>query len=336
MKIFVFIQLILNIFIFLNISKISKYINIFDRPDGILKKHPFKIPLLGGVILFLNLSLILLCDFFFDYNLIINKFSLKEQISAILLLILFFFLGLFDDKYSLRPEKKITLSILFSILILTLNNNLLINEIKLSFVDTHIYLHDFSYIFTIFCIVILINALNFYDGINAQSSIFFIICFTYLASRSPIFNFYILIIISLVFILSLNLYNKIFMGDNGIYLVSSILIMALIYEYKKFNTIEFADEIFLLLVIPGYDLVRLTLARIYNGKNAFYGDRNHLHHMIIKKFSLLKTNLILFFLNLIPIALYSVLKIDFFKVMLTITIIYFILILKLRKNEKKK
>ena len=333
MTTFIFLQLILNIFIFLKISKISKYINILDRPDGNLKKHHFNTPLLGGVIIFLNLSLIILCDFFFDYDLIINKFSLKEQISAILLMLLFFFLGLFDDKYGIRPEKKIILSILFSIIILTFNNNLLINEIKLSFIDDKLFLYDFSYLFTIFCIIILINALNFYDGINAQSSIFFIICFTYLAYKSPNSNFYILIIVALVFILFLNFNNKIFMGDNGIYLASSILIMALIYEYNKFNTIEFADEIFFLLIIPGYDLVRLTFVRIYNGKNAFYGDRNHLHHLIMKKCSLLKTNLILVFLNLIPIILYSLFRIGFFNVLLVITTIYLILILKLRKNE---
>jgi UDP-GlcNAc:undecaprenyl-phosphate GlcNAc-1-phosphate transferase len=331
---FIFLQLILNIFIVLKISQISKYINILDRPDNYLKKHPFNTPLLGGIIILLNLSLILLCDFFFDYDLIIDKFSLKEKISTILFLLLFFFLGLFDDKYRIRPEKKIILSILFSILILSLNNSLLINEIKLSFIDDKLVLYDFSYLFTIFCIIILINALNFYDGINAQSSVFFIICFTYLAYKSPNFNFYILIIVALVFILFLNFNNKIFMGDNGIYLASSILIMALIYEYNKFNTFEFADEIFFLLVIPGYDLLRLTLVRIYNGKNAFYGDRNHLHHMIMKKCSLLKTNLILVFLNLIPIILYSVFRISFFNILLVITTIYLILILKLRKSEQ--
>ena len=65
MTTFIFSQLILNIFIFLKISKISKYINILDRPDGNLKKHHFNTPLLGGVIIFLNLFLIILCDFFF-------------------------------------------------------------------------------------------------------------------------------------------------------------------------------------------------------------------------------------------------------------------------------
>lgn len=334
---FISLQLILNIFIFFKIKKISKFTNIFDKPDGKLKKHRFNTPLLGGVIILLNLSLILFCDFFLDYDLITDKFSLKEQISGIILLTLFFFLGLFDDKYSIKPEKKITLSILFSILVLTLNNNLLINEIKFSFTDNKFDLHDFSYLFTIFCFIILINALNFYDGINGQSCIFFIFCFTYLAYKSPlILNFYILIIIALIFILFLNLYNKIFMGDSGIYLLSSILIMALIYEHNKFNTIEFADEIFFLLIIPGYDLLRLTLVRIYRGKNAFYGDRNHLHHMIMRKNSLIKTNLILFFLNLIPIILYSMFKIGFFSVLLVTTIIYLILILRLRKNESKK
>ena len=333
MKIFFFLQIILNILITLKINKFSKFINILDRPDGNLKRHHFNIPLLGGVIIFLNLSLIFFCSFFFDYDLFNIKISLNEKISAISLLLLFFCLGLFDDKYGIKPGKKILLSITFSILILNLNSNLLIDDIKLSFIDNQLSLQGFNYLFTIFCFVILINALNFYDGINGQSCIFFIICFTYLAYRSPIFIFYITIIIALAFILFLNFSNKLFMGDNGIYIIGSILILGLIYEYNVFRSIEYADEIFLLLLLPGYDLLRLSITRIFKGKNAFYGDRNHIQHMLINKFSILISNLILFVLATLPIFLHLFMKLNFFVILFIITIIYIIIIMKLKNND---
>ena len=70
-----------------------------------------------------------------------------------------------------------------------------------------------------------------------------------------------------------------------------------------FQTIKFADEIFLLLILPGVDLLRLTIMRITNGKNAFYGDRNHIHHMLIHKFSLITSNIILLILAVFPMTL---------------------------------
>jgi UDP-GlcNAc:undecaprenyl-phosphate GlcNAc-1-phosphate transferase len=333
MIIFIFLLLTLNIFFFFKIKKISKFVNIFDKPDFNLKKHKFNTPLLGGIIMFINLFFIFLYNFFFYDNLFIINFSLKAQFSIVFLLLSFFLLGLFDDKYGVKPEKKIILSILFSILILTFDDTLLIKNIKFSFIKDTLVLNNFSFIFTIFCIIILINALNFYDGINGQSSIFFIICFSYLAFKSSIFSFYILIIISLVFVLILNLQNKIFMGDSGIYFTASILIIALIYEYKIFKSIEYADEIFLLLIIPGYDLLRLSITRILNGNNAFYGDRNHIHHMLNNNFSILISNLLLFILAILPIFLFSFLKINFFISLFIITAVYVSLIIKLKAND---
>lgn len=122
------------------------------------------------------------------------------------------------------------------------------------------------------------------------------------------------------------------MGDNGIYFLGSILIVSLIYEYNQFKTIKFADEILFLLIVPGYDLLRLSITRIYNGKNAFYGDRNHIHHLLINKFSLTITHIILITLTLLPIILFSIFKLNFYLVLFLFTLTYFLLIIKLRKK----
>ncbi len=193
------------------------------------------------------------------------------------------------------------------------------------------FLNEFSFFFTIFCIIILLNALNFYDGINGQSVIFFILIFIHLAILSQIYIFYVFIILVLIFILILNLQNKIFMGDNGIYILGSMLIVALIYEYNEFKSIQFADEIFLLLILPGYDLVRLSLSRIFKGKNPFYGDRNHIHHLINSKLSISYTNIILLLLASLPITFFSYFEINFFIVLLIFSILYTAIIIFFKK-----
>ena len=52
--IFIFFLLILNLIILINLKKFSKILNIYDHPDGKLKIHKAKVPLIGGLILILN------------------------------------------------------------------------------------------------------------------------------------------------------------------------------------------------------------------------------------------------------------------------------------------
>lgn len=320
------IFLILNSLIFLNLDKLSKIININDKPDKKLKKHKFTTPLLGGTIFLINFLILILVNLVNVEKVIFSSFSKRELISIFLFILFFYFIGLYDDKYKLKPEKKFILIILICIVSLSINKSMLINNISTTFYDYTIFLNNFEFVFTIFCIIILINALNFYDGINGQSLIFFIIIYSFLAYKSFLTGFYIYIVFTLLFLLFLNLKNKIFLGDNGIYLIGAILILSIIYEHNIFKSFVFVDEIFIMLIFPGFDLVRLTILRIIRGKNAFYGDRNHVHHLLIRKYSLLKSNIILSLYILIPISLFSFLKLNFYLVLFIFTISYIILI----------
>ena len=71
--IFIFFLLILNLIILLNLKKISQLLNIYDHPDGKLKIHKAKIPLIGGFILIINFSIIFFYQILFlerSYHLI--------------------------------------------------------------------------------------------------------------------------------------------------------------------------------------------------------------------------------------------------------------------------
>ena len=181
-------------------------------------------------------------------------------------------------------------------------------------------------------LVILKNALNFYDGVNGQSGIYYLVVFLFLFFKSDYNFFYLTIIVSLTFVLLLNLNNKLFFGDNGVYLVSTLIIISLIYEYNITKNILYVDEIFLILILPGIDLVRLTIERLVSGKNPFFGDRNHLHHLLIKKFNLMITNVFLFTFNVLPIVLFY-LDIKFINICILFLTIYFVVIISLQKSQ---
>ena len=68
-------------------------------------------------------------------------------------------------------------------------------------------------------------------------------------------------------------------------------------------------------MVPGIDMFRLFLQRIKNKRDPFSADQNHLHHYLIKNFSLNITLFIYFLLISVPLFLLKI------KVMSEITII---------------
>jgi len=317
---------LINLIIVININNISKIINLYDLPDKKLKFHKKKIPLIGGSILIFNVFFLIFIEFIFQIKIFVFFQSLSEIFSFLLILLSFFILGFYDDKYKIRPSYKFFFSILISLFYIITNNNILIKSFSLSIYEHKIFLETFSVLFTIFCIIVLINSLNFFDGINGQLLIFFLLVFSYLLLKTNRYEFYVFIIIIILFCLFMNLKNQMFLGDNGVYVLSIILITSIIYENNVYKNFTYADEIFFLLLLPGIDLIRLTFFRLIKKKNPFYGDRNHIHHLMIKKYSLLITNILLFLLSVFPIFLYNVFELNFYAIFSTFLVIYVLLI----------
>jgi UDP-GlcNAc:undecaprenyl-phosphate GlcNAc-1-phosphate transferase len=325
--------ILINLIIFYYLDKISKIINLYDLPNQKLKLHKKKTSLIGGTIFVFNIILLFIFDQFISIN-FFDIFLIQEKQFIFLIILVFFFIaGFYDDKKNLNSYLRFFLLILMSAIYIFLDQNLLIKKVTLSFYDHKIFFNNYSTIFTIFCFIILINALNFYDGINGQSLLYFIFTFSYLFFLTNRHEFYGFILIILIFLLVLNFKNKLFLGDNGIYSLGITLSASIIYEHNAHNKFIFADEIFLLLLLPGLDLLRLTIFRLYQRKNPFIGDRNHIHHLLIKRYSLFCTNLILIILAVMPIFASKILKLDFFMVIMIFFIIYSSVILKFHKYE---
>ena len=331
----ILVLLFINLAIFLNFKKFAEVINVYDAPDKKLKLHKKKTPILGGLILIINYSIYLLFQLLFSDNFLsIPKkiFNIEGYLSILILIFGFFILGFYDDKNKLAPKNKLFFSILLILVSILLNQNLILNSFSLTIFANKVFLNSFSITFTIFCIILLINALNFFDGINGQSCIFFIMVFFFLFFKSDMNYFYLLSILLILFILFLNLMNKLFLGDGGIFLMGIIVSISLILEHNVQKNILYVDEIFFLLLLPGVDLIRLTIVRVFKGRNAFFGDRNHIHHLLIDKFSIIYTNLILIIISLIPIIMFLFLELNFFIVFFIFLILYIFIISTLRTH----
>ena len=96
-------------------------------------------------------------------------------------------------------------------------------------------------------------------------------------------NLFIPIIFSLIFFIILNFNGKIFLGDSGVSVIAFTISYFVIKSYKS-NQIS-VEEIFLLMFLPGIDMMRLFIVRLFNKKNPFEADKNHIHHLLINFFS---------------------------------------------------
>ena len=274
----IFILFIINFIFYIKFDLISNYLTFFDKPDGKLKRHSKPTSLLGGLLILINLYLIIFSLRLFDID--NSTFDSNFEIVVIILGTLFYLIGLFDDLKNLTPNIKLLLLILSVLLIVYLFPQINLELIKISFLEKNYYFNQYSFLFTTLSFLLLVNAMNMFDGINLQLILFcsFVLILFIMKGFIPIF--FILLFISLIFLGLLNFKNKIFLGDGGAYLLSSLLGITFIYQYKKFDNYFFGDEVFVILIIPAIDMLRLFIERLVNKTHPFKGDLNHLHHIV--------------------------------------------------------
>ena len=110
----------------------------------------------------------------------------------------------------------------------------------------------------------------------------------------------------------------------------------LIKENYYYPNLYFSEEIFLLLLIPGIDMLRLFTKRIFNKKNPFLGDTDHLHHKLYYNFGKSKTLLIYLLMVNIPIYIFYFYN-NLIGIVLVLSIIFYcFLIFFLSKNNNKE
>ncbi len=304
-------------------EKIANKLKINDVPNH-RKIHKNPTPLIGGICFFIS-TLIL-----FFFNFYENKLDLNNFLVFLILFFIFFFTGLLDDIKPISPKIR-TIIIIFSLLILLpLEKNFLISELRFFSTERIINLENFSLIFTLFCIFALYNAYNFIDGVNGSAISIMIFWIVFLFSKNNDIIYFTSILI-LILIFFYNFLGKIFLGNSGTSLLSIFISLSIINDYNLNNEF-YADEIIFLLLFPGLDMGRVVIERILKGKKIYSPDKIHFHHYLIKK----KINYIwiyMLFLTTFPLILIYFFK----KIVMSIVLfifIYFILIVFLKKNDQ--
>ena len=243
-----------------------------------------------------------------------------------------------DDIFNLSYKLRLLSIFLIIFIFLNFNNEFLVKQLYFETINKTFIISDFSYFLTPIFIMLLINSLNMADGINGNSGLIFLCYFMIIFSHNSQLNvFLFIIVLSIIIFLFFNFKNLLYIGDSGIYFISIFISLYLIDSYNQNLSNLSCEKIFLVLMIPGVDMFRLFCIRIYNKKNPFKGDLNHLHHILIKKFNLIYSLVIYTFLILWPFIIIIFSSINIINLILINLFFYFLLIrnLGLKKVIKR-
>jgi UDP-GlcNAc:undecaprenyl-phosphate GlcNAc-1-phosphate transferase len=282
--------------IYLKKEHIAKKLGLVDIPDKKLKNHKKNTPIIGGI-LFVIITILILGFSIYEKNILFIKILLLSFSCSIV--------GIIDDIYKIKANPKFFFTTLILLIFLIIFPELRIENIIFSdnFFIKNLNFENkliLSIAVTILCYQLLIHSFNMADGHDGIAPLMAITWLAYIYFVKNNFQFLVPVITSLLLFIYFNLKSKIFLGDSGNYFLSTLLGSLIILNnnaYKNF----LAEEIFILLMLPGIDMLRLFLTRIKNKQNPLIGDRRHLHHFLFRTLNKRKTTFVYFLLFITPI-----------------------------------
>jgi len=195
-------------------------------------------------------------------------------------------LGIVDDKRHLGPGVKLLVQFLAAGILAV------VGEIRFSFFIPSALL---AAALSMLWMVVIINAFNFLDNMDGLSAGTAAICGGIILSAAwssgQVFvsGILALLIGALVGFLVFNFAPaKIFLGDSGSLLIGMLLAVATIqttyYHQEQQSTPWFVTLMpLVVLAVPLYDFVSVTVLRLRQGKSPFVGDMQHFSHRLLRR-----------------------------------------------------
>ena len=278
--------------------KLALITNFVDKPAIQKHKAHEKItPLLGGLAMCSAWLITLLIGYFSPFFLakhnisfeIINDlkgvFEVRPRLLAIIIgAFLITILGLLDDKYNMSAKIKFLGQLAISAFAVYYGGfriSLFILDPLLSFAVTTLWL------------LVIINAINFFDNMDGLAIGIAAIAFAFFAITAVLHNNYFvacLSVTSLGVAISFWFYNHspatIFMGDSGSHFLGYTLgISGAMTTYYKSSMATSPLAVLIpvfILAIPLFDFISVIIIRIIIKTPIYIGDNNHLSHRFTK------------------------------------------------------
>jgi UDP-GlcNAc:undecaprenyl-phosphate GlcNAc-1-phosphate transferase len=267
---------LLSAFICSNARAFAHATLLLDRPDGKLKMHAGDTPLIGGIAMLVPSFL---ASFLYYCTLADAPFMLTALGAAGLALVI----GLIDDRLGLSPVSRFSALAGIVMVVFMVEPLFVLRALRFGIhgFDFGFSLGLFAAPFTLVVILGFVNATNMADGMNGQliGSVlvwsFFIASYLGTEPAMP----YIAIFCCAAVTLAFNLRGRLFSGSAGAYPVSLFVALGTIAAYRRGGALSAVEPV-LWFWLPVVDCVRLVISRSLAGRSPFFGDREHIHHIL--------------------------------------------------------
>jgi len=262
-------------------ARIAKKLNILDFPDT-RKLHHEATPLLGGASVFIGFMVALLTNGIFS-----------KAIAAILIAsLILFVIGILDDCKGVSAGLKLLTQLICTLLVMSCGIMLRVLPADLGMMA--IIGNSFL---TVFWIVGIANAMNFFDGMDGLAAglgalISFFLGVVAFQTAQPFLGWVAIAMLGgclgfLPFNFRLKKNAAIFLGDAGSVVIGFILACVAVYgDWAEGNPVVALVSPVLIFWILIFDMIHITVDRILAGKvKNFrqwieYVGKDHLHHRL--------------------------------------------------------
>jgi UDP-GlcNAc:undecaprenyl-phosphate/decaprenyl-phosphate GlcNAc-1-phosphate transferase len=277
--------------------RIAPRLGLIDRPGG-RKNHAAAVPLGGGVAIFWAFALPVMLAFLLvpaldvpieQWDAYRGGFARQVPLLATFLVatLLLHVLGLFDDRRPLGPFVKLSFQFIAA------------GAVVASFRDVRVLTAlgpGVSIALSILWIVAITNAFNFLDNMDGLSAGIAAVATTaFLITTLLIEQWFVAAALALLLgaLLGFLCFNfppaRIFMGDSGSLVIGFILGVLTVrttflppgQQWAAGWYAVFAPVI--VLAVPLYDLIVVSILRLCRGKSPFVGDTNHFSHRLVAR-----------------------------------------------------
>jgi len=257
----------------------SRFDDINDRSS-----HKTLATRTGGIGVFLTVFLISIFYYFHDIELF--------DYSLLIPLGIMFIVGVYDDFYRADFKLKFLLQIIVAKILID-QGYVISNYHGLFGLNEVPWL--FAQLSTVFVFLVVVNAINFIDGIDGLAItevIKTIILVEFFSSTSSsILPLGAIVIASLLPLYYFNFKKKrkVFLGDCGSLFLGTLVMIYIIYVLgseshfilnKQPNKFIFS---IIVIIYPLVDLLRVFILRVKDGNSPFIADNRHIHHKILMK-----------------------------------------------------
>ena len=295
------IPVVLMPFIMPMVAMMARRKNITDNPNARkLQKQPVMV--LGGMVIISVLCVTLM---------FVNMFyNLSNLFTPLCVMIVFFIFGLLDDAIGLNYKVKLYMQILLIMMLFFCGEyraHGFFGVFGVSSLNTTL-----SFLLTLFVGLLYVNAINFIDGIDGLASAVGVLSSIMLFKWNQLLGLTEMAFFSCamagifaVFFL-FNVFSskyKMYMGDSGSLVLGFFIFISTCPHGIKVDAesslvLKYAfSYLFATFSVPVFDIYRVVIFRVLNGKSPFEPDRTHLHHVIVDMgvTHFLATTIIIFF-----------------------------------------